>query len=253
MTGNVVRIDEKADAVWRARVDLAAAHRLAHRFGFDDGIWNHFTLMVPGAKDRFFVKPHGVLMSEVTASNLIVSDFDGNIVEGRGKIERSALCIHASFHKLGPHAACVLHCHPAYTTWLTMTKPGRLLMVHQDALRFYDRVAYDDHFGGLGTSFEEGTRMAAALGDKPLLLSANHGVTAVGANVAQTWYDLYYMEQACRQLHLIKESGEEPREVPQQIAQFTRSQLDDEWEESAALSYEALKRDLDREEPDYKS
>ncbi len=79
MTGNVVRIDEKADAVWRARVDLAAAHRLAHRFGFDDGIWNHFTLMVPGAKDRFFVKPHGVLMSEVTASNLIVSDFDGNI------------------------------------------------------------------------------------------------------------------------------------------------------------------------------
>ncbi|MFO0996803.1 MAG: class II aldolase/adducin family protein [Alphaproteobacteria bacterium] len=247
------RMEPSADPVWQARVDLAAVHRLAHRYGFDDGIWNHLTLMVPGTKDQFLVKPHGALMSEVTASNLIVSNFEGKIVDGKGYIESSAFCIHSQFHKLHPHGACVLHLHPPYSTWITMTKPGRLLMIHQDALRFYDRIAYDDVFQGLGTSLEEGARMAKATGDKPLALSANHGLTSVGDTVAEAWYDLYYLEQAAKQQHLVMSSGQEPRVVPEQIAQFTKSQLMDEWEISAKHAFDAMKRDLDREEPDYKT
>jgi ribulose-5-phosphate 4-epimerase/fuculose-1-phosphate aldolase len=247
------RVEPSTDAVWQARVDLAAVHRLANKFGFDDGIWNHLTLMVPGTKDRFFVKPHGALMSEVTASNLIVSDFEGNVVEGKGYIETSAYCIHSEIHRGHARAKCVLHLHPPYATWITMTKPGRLLMIHQDALRFYDRIAYDDRFEGLGTSREEGGLMAKALGDKPLLLSANHGLTAVGETVAEAWYDLYYLELAAKQQHLVRSANDEPRIVPQQIAQFTRSQLDDEWEASAKLAFDAMKRDLDREQPDYKN
>jgi ribulose-5-phosphate 4-epimerase/fuculose-1-phosphate aldolase len=246
------RPEPSADPVWQARVDLAAVHRLAHRCGFDDGIWNHLTLMVPGQKDRFLVKPHGALMTEVTASNLIVSTFEGEVVEGKGTIETSAYCIHSEIHRLHARAACVLHLHPTYATWLTMSKPGRLLMIHQDALRFYDRITYDDTFQGLGTSREEGGRMAKALGAKPLLLSANHGLTAVGGTVAEAWYDLYYLEQAAKQQHAVMSSGQEPRIVPEQICQFTKSQLMDEWEASAKLAFDALKRDLDRGEPDYK-
>ena len=33
---------------WQARVDLAAAHRLAFMHGFSEGIFNHLTLVVPG-------------------------------------------------------------------------------------------------------------------------------------------------------------------------------------------------------------
>jgi ribulose-5-phosphate 4-epimerase/fuculose-1-phosphate aldolase len=208
--------------------------------------------MVPGQKDRFLVKPHGSLMSEVTASNLIVSTFEGEVVEGKGHIETSAYCIHSEIHRGHARAACVLHLHPTYVTWLTMTKPGRLLMIHQDALRFHDRIAYDDRFEGLGTSREEGGMMAKALGDKPLLLSGNHGLTAVGCSVAEAWYDLYYLEVAAKQQHVVMSSGQEPRIVPEQIAQFTKSQLMDEWEVSAKLAFEAFKRDLDREEPGYK-
>ena len=38
-----------AAAQWQARVDLAAAHRLAVMHGFHEGIFNHLTLRVPGA------------------------------------------------------------------------------------------------------------------------------------------------------------------------------------------------------------
>jgi ribulose-5-phosphate 4-epimerase/fuculose-1-phosphate aldolase len=62
------------DEIWQARIDLAAAYRLAVRFGFNEGIDNHFTLMVPGSRDRFLLNAFGLHWSEVTASNLLVVD-----------------------------------------------------------------------------------------------------------------------------------------------------------------------------------
>ena len=73
-------LESTPDTIHQSRVDLAAAHRLAHRFGFDDGIHNHFTLMVPGATAQFLVKAHGLLMSEITANNLIVVDTQDNVI-----------------------------------------------------------------------------------------------------------------------------------------------------------------------------
>mgnify|MGYP003354048949 CR=1 FL=1 len=67
---------------WDARVDLAAAHRLAVMYGFHEGIDNHLTLMVPGYDDRFFLTPFGLHWSEVKASDFIVVDYDGTILEG---------------------------------------------------------------------------------------------------------------------------------------------------------------------------
>jgi len=251
----VVRLNEHKDPVWQARVDLAACHRLHALNGFDDGIWNHLTLMVPGTKDCFFVKPHGILMSEVTASSLIVANFDGKIVEGRGEIETTAYCIHAQFHKMHPKGTAVLHSHPYYATWLCMTEPGRLLPIHQDFMVYLNSVAYDDNFEGQGSTLEEGARMAKACGDKTILVSANHGLSTVNETIAEAWYDFYYFERACKAQHSIMMTNQKPRLVGEQIVQFTRSQQVDGGRRKAAalLNYEAMKRRLDREQPDYKT
>jgi ribulose-5-phosphate 4-epimerase/fuculose-1-phosphate aldolase len=98
-------------AAWQARVDLAAAHRLADRQGFSEGIFNHFTLAVPGADDRYLQIPFGLHWTEVTASCLIEVGYDGSPLGGTGDIEQSAFCIHAPIHRLLPGAACVLHTH----------------------------------------------------------------------------------------------------------------------------------------------
>jgi ribulose-5-phosphate 4-epimerase/fuculose-1-phosphate aldolase len=80
-----------SDPVRQARIDLAAAYRIAAHLSYDDTIWNHFSLRVPGRDDLFLIKAHGLLFDEVTASNLLVVDRDGTVVEGRGKAERSAI------------------------------------------------------------------------------------------------------------------------------------------------------------------
>src|SRR5262245_26403110 len=96
------------DPVQQVRIDLAAAFRLAARLGFDDTIWNHFSLIVPRTTDRFLVKPHGLLMKEIRASDLIVVDTAGATVEGRGVCEKSGACIHIGVHMRHPRAACVM-------------------------------------------------------------------------------------------------------------------------------------------------
>ena len=236
---------------WQLRVDLAAVHRLANRFGWDDSIYNHFSCALPGNADRFLVKAHGLLMSEITASNLIVVDQDGNTVAGAGTVELSALHIHAAIHKGNPEAVCILHVHPPYSTWLTSIEDNRLKMVNQNTCRFYNHITYDDHYGGLAVAREEGKRMRAALGDKRVMLHANHGVTVLGSTVEGTFYDLYYLEVVCKEYFLVVSSGQPPRLIPDEMARLTSEQIEDEWEEGADLTLKAWKRMLDREGADY--
>lgn len=242
---------ERDDPVRAARVDLAAAFRLAARLGFDDTIWNHFSLTLPGTTDRFLVKPHGLLMKEIRASDLIVIDTEGRTVEGRGVCERSGACIHIGVHVRHPRAACVLHSHMKHASWLSMVEGGRLLPVHQNGLRYYNRVSYDDRYNGLATVEEEGRRIADALGNNNILLLANHGVIVVGASVAEAFYDLYYFEVSCEEQYMLACSGAAPNLVPQDVAQRT---YDGYIKDEAGAPFEyfaAMKRMLGREEPDF--
>src|SRR6202051_936671 len=102
---------------WQARVDLAAAHRLAFMHGFSEGIFNHLTLVVPGSSDRYYQIPFGTHWSEVTASTFMeVGIDDGKVKRGAGDVERSCFCIHAPIHKALPQARAGFHTPIPYPT-----------------------------------------------------------------------------------------------------------------------------------------
>ncbi len=82
-----------SDARWQARVDLAAAHRLAVMHGFHEGIFNHFTLRVPGTNDRYYQIPFGLHWSEVTASCFMEIGYDGTQT-GRRRRDRTFRLLH---------------------------------------------------------------------------------------------------------------------------------------------------------------
>src|SRR5438105_13639403 len=172
-----------------ARVDLAAAFRLAVRLDLHEGVCNHFSVMLPGG--RFLLNAYGLHWSEVTASNLLALDAEGRVLAGDGEYEKTAFCIHSRIHVANPHAACVLHTHMPYATALTLLEEGRLEMVEQNALRFHDDIAYDDTYNGLVVDNAEGDRLARVLGSKRVMFLANHGVIVVGAAVAEAFDSLY--------------------------------------------------------------
>jgi len=236
----------------QARVDLAAAFRLAARFGLNEGICNHFSLRVPGSEDHFLINAYGLHWSEITASNLMVVDDAGNKIDGEGEVELTAITLHTGIHKVHPGATCVLHTHMPYATAIACLEEGRLEPLSLSGLRFWHSVGYDDDFAGAATKQSEGERTAAKLGNKSILFMANHGVMVTGPTVARAFDDLYYLERACQVQVLAMSTGRPLRIVPETIANDSRRQLD-MLEMLANNHFSALKRILDREAPDYVS
>src|ERR1044071_8358284 len=135
--------DEISAAEWEARVDLAAAHRLAVSHGFSEGIFNHFTLAVPGRGDRYYQIPFGLHWSEVTASCIMEVGYDGEVLSGQGEVERSAFCIHAPIHRLYEHDAIYLRRHMPSSTPLAQCKQLWLAALGHAEIGFLDTIAYD--------------------------------------------------------------------------------------------------------------
>jgi len=238
------------DPAWQARVDLAAALRLAVHNGFHEGICNHFSLAVPGAVDRFLINPWGMHWSEVRASDLLVVDAEGKLIEGASEPEPTAFYIHSRIHRGNPKASCVLHTHVPHATALTLLQNGRIEWIAQAAVRFYGHVAYYDDYNGLVLDGAEGDRICAALGDKRVLFLANHGVIVVGETVARAFDDLYYLERVCQAQVLAMQTGRPLRYLSQQVLEQTAAQMTRDIDREA-LHFGALKRGLDRREPDY--
>jgi len=247
MTGDFMRDD---DALAQARIDLAAALRWAARLGLNEGVCNHFSLAVPGTIDRFLINPQGLHWSEVTPGDLVMTDPEGNAIAGKHAVEATAFFIHGRIHLSKPNARCVLHTHMPYATALTIIDGGRLAWANQNALRFYGRVAYDECYNGLVLDAEEGDRIAAQLGHADVLFLSNHGVIVCGETVAKAFDDLYILERTCMVQVLAEGTGKGLRVVPDSVAALAARQIAEE-SVQPRLHLEALKRILDREEPDW--
>lgn len=247
-------------AEWQARVDLAAAHRLAFLQGFSEGIFNHLTLAVPGKSDRFLLTPFGLHWSEVTASSFMEVSCEGKILSGQGDIERSGFCIHAPIHRLSPKAAAVFHTHMPYASALTRLKDPRIQAIGQTEIGCLKHIAYDEHYAGAASDTKEGERLARLLGDKSVLFMANHGVLVIGETVAEAYDRLYFLERACQvQLYAMWTQQElrlvDPMVINTLFAGFNHIYGNPKPARKASeLHFDALKRMLERKEaPDYRN
>jgi ribulose-5-phosphate 4-epimerase/fuculose-1-phosphate aldolase len=247
---------ECTPAEWQARIDLAAAHRLAVLHGFHEGIFNHLTLVVPGRRDRYYQIPFGMHWSEVRASSFMeVGIDDGKVKRGAGEVERSCYCIHAPIHAALEHAAAVFHTHMPYASALTRLEDPRIKEIGQTEVGMIGAIAYDDLYTGPAFEPAEGERLAKVLGNKTVLFMANHGITTVGASVADAYDRLYYIERAAQVQIFAMWTGQPLKQLPPAIVERTKRDIGGArfyaGPSPAERHFEALKRLLDRQEPDY--
>src|SRR5580704_19431707 len=88
---------------------LAAAFRLFSRFGFDEGVAGHITARDPEKLDHFWVNPFGVHFGQIRASDLILVDHSGKVVEGRAEVNLAAFAIHSRIHAARPDVVAAAH------------------------------------------------------------------------------------------------------------------------------------------------
>ena len=95
---------------WQARTDLAAVYRLCAHYGWDDLIYNHCSMRVPGEPSKFLMKQHELLWTEVTASNLRKVDMNDDLDERSG-VNRPGFTLHGGVLKGRADVNCAVHVH----------------------------------------------------------------------------------------------------------------------------------------------
>ena len=176
-------------------------------------IYNHITLRVPGPEKHLLINPFGLHYTEITASNLVKIDLDGNILsDSRWPINPAGLAPHATVHREIDRAHCVMHTHTTAGLAVACTKGG-LSMTNFYSAQLYGKVAYHD-FEGITVDAEEGPRMLKAMGGKPILILRNHGLLAWGETLPQAFAHLWTMQRACEIQVAAMGMGDELIEIP---------------------------------------
>src|SRR3546814_10546165 len=92
--------------------------------------------------------------------------------------------------------------------WSSDVCSSDLEAIDQNTARFFGLVSYDLGFGGIADDAAEGRRLAAAMGDRPVMLMSNHGVTCSAPSVAEAFEHLHFFERAAKTLMLAYASGQ---------------------------------------------
>ena len=232
------------------RRDLAACFRWAARLNLHEGIANHFSAALDDEGAQFLLNPYGRHWSKLRASDLLLLDAHQAPKDQGGRVDPTAWAIHGALHRKVPQARCVLHLHSKYATALACLKDPRLPPIDQNSMRFYDRVAIDQGFDGMGLG-DEAERLAGALGDKSVLLLGSHGVLTAAGSVAQAFDDILYFERACETYLTALATGRELNVASHEVAEKTARQWAD-YPDFAAKHLAAIREVLDSEEPDYR-
>jgi ribulose-5-phosphate 4-epimerase/fuculose-1-phosphate aldolase len=243
---------EMSEEEWQARVDLAAAYRLVAHYGWDDLIFTHLSVRVPGPEHHFLINPYGMMFEEITASSLVKINLQGEIVSPSPYfINPAGFTIHSAVHAAREDALCVIHLHTDYGIAVSAQKNG-LLPISQQSLFALASLAYHD-YEGLALNEDEKSRLVADLGSKNNMILVNHGLLTVGRTPAEAFLSMYILERACRIQILAQSGAAELVPVPESILKNVALQLGAVTVgQGAQLTWPGLLRKLDRIDPSYR-
>jgi ribulose-5-phosphate 4-epimerase/fuculose-1-phosphate aldolase len=233
------------------RVDLACVFRWAVRLGMHESIANHFSVAVSEDGAQFLINPRGRHFSRIKASDLLLVDaHDTQTIDRPDAPDITAWALHSAIHRRHSEARCILHVHSKYATVLSCLQDPVLPPLDQNCMRFFERVAIDTGFDGMGLG-DEAERVSRTLAGKPVLLMGQHGVLVAGPTVAQAFDDLYYFERSCETYITALMTGQPLRIASARVAHKTMRQWVEDYEGFADQHLSELKAILGDEEPGY--
>jgi ribulose-5-phosphate 4-epimerase/fuculose-1-phosphate aldolase len=179
---------------YQTRLDLAAAYRLVNKFGWDDVIFTHLSAKIPNT-NTFLINQYGLRFDEITASNLIKVDIQGNVLEGQADVNRAGFVIHSAIHQARPNVHCIIHTHTKEGVAVSANANG-LLPISQQAAVVLQSLAYHD-YQGIAVNNDEKEDLKRNLGDKNWLILCNHGLLTVAESVSSAFRNMYHLQRAC--------------------------------------------------------
>ena len=234
---------------WQLRCDLAACYRLIALHGWDDLVFTHVSVRIPGPEHHFLINPYGMMFEEITASSLVKVDMDCRpVIATPHPVNPAGFVIHSCIHAAREDVVCVLHTHTTAGVAVSAQKDG-LLPISQPATIALTSLAYHD-YEGLAVNDDEKPRLQRDLGMNSAMILRNHGLLTVGPSVPSAFAAMYTLERACQAQIAAQSGGAELVRVPQEVlagvarnVQIVRRGMGD------SLVWPALLRRLERNNP----
>lgn len=249
---NQVSVEE-----WQTRVDLAACYRLVSLFRWEDLIYTHISAKIPGTEE-FLINPYGLMFDEITASNLVKVDLDGNkLQDSPYEINPAGFIIHSAIHEVRPDVGCVLHTHTAEGIAVSMQEGG-LLPLSQQSIFILASLAYHE-YEGVALDSDEKVRLQRDLADKDFMILPNHGLLVCGQTIADAFLHMYMLQRSCEVQVRAQSCGVPLKQIPQAVLDRTIA-MTREMNQSmgrvtknldGAIPWPALLRRLDKLMPGY--
>lgn len=239
-----------SEAEHQARIDLAAAYRLAAIFGWNNIIYNHIALRVPGESNHFLFKQHELMFEEVAASNLLKLDMNGLAVDGSGRKGHPGFSIHAAVLQARPDVNCVIHVHPQAGMAMSALKCG-LLPITQDSMHFYNRIGYND-YDGLSSAADRRDNMIRDLSNHRALILRNHGLLTCANSAALALLFMRYLVGSCETQLMLQAAGGEIIIPPADVCEEAAQRWDAQYAKAfPSAEWAAMLRIVDRLNPGY--
>ena len=239
------------EAERKARVELAAAYRIFDMLGWVELIFNHITLRVPGPQKHFLINPFGLHYREITASNLVLIDIDGNAVrETEWPVNRAGFVLHSAIHSSVERAHCIMHTHTTTGSAVACLKDG---LSHDNfyGAMLHGRVAYHD-FEGITVEPGEKERLLRDIGDKPAVILRHHGLLAWGPTVPEAFLMMWTLQRACDVQIAASQAGA-VQPIRREVFEQTVRESSTSEKRTCEDVFAALQRKLDATDPSYRN
>ncbi|MCW1384079.1 class II aldolase/adducin family protein [Novosphingobium sp. KCTC 2891] len=234
--------DVAAERLHRKR-QLAAALRLFARYGVEPGLNGHATARDPQVTDGLWINPIGVDFARIRASDLVLVNGKGEVLEGDLPINTGGLPMHLTLQATRPEIVGILHVHAFHgQAWSAF---GRAVEPIIDDIAPFadDQVVYAPSTDETFTPEQHRQRFADAF-SRNLLIYRNHGHWAVGRTVEAAAWRFIAFEQAAKLQLAVLAAG-----APYDLARPNR-QTEEQREAYAALSFLPYWDRITGEEPD---
>lgn len=237
------------------RIELAACYRIFAFMGWDELIYNHITVKLPGDDMHFLINPYGLHYREVTASNLVKVDIDGNTIdESDYPVNPAGMLIHSAIHSVRHDVQCIGHVH---------TDAGMAVACQQEGLRIdnfysvllYKQVAYHN-FHGITVLDDEKAELIDNLGDKNFLILRSHGLLTCGKSISEMFLNMTLLQRSCEIQMLCDSTGKALVPVSEKIGENAKKLLKLQMQHAPSgaagqMEFNAMRRLIDREDSSY--
>jgi ribulose-5-phosphate 4-epimerase/fuculose-1-phosphate aldolase len=158
---------------------------------------------VRAGDDRMLINVGARQRSRLTADDICTVDLDGKLFEGEGKPPLE-FHLHAGIYRTRPEVGAVVHAHPQWSTYLTMTGHAYQPVFAQGCL--VHPVPVLDTPDSIN-SYEMADRLNAVIGDRPAALMKSHGAVTVGADIFEAFVLIAYIEENARRQYMAMQIG----------------------------------------------